>query len=138
MLLVFGSMLPFVVFSALLVSELLDRDKNLAKRNLERSAKNLSTSLDLEIEKTISSLKVLGQSEALLRGELDAYHKILKRVQKIQEGWLAIILHNSAGDILLNSRRSRQEPLPQTVDPESLATVLKNSHSCGGSRRESS
>lgn len=121
--LVLASMIPFFIFSAFMVDRLVRLERQASERQLRREAQKLRVSVDQEFSSIIRTLQALATSQDFDRHDLKTFHQDLKRIQKSQPSWLAILVHDAQGRMLLSSMREYGEVLMAPPEPESLREV---------------
>jgi signal transduction histidine kinase len=117
-------MIPFFIFSAIMVDELVRLERRASERNLRREAQKLRLSVDQEFLSTISTLQALAMSLDLERHDLKSFHEELRRIQKSQPSWETIVIHDPDGRFLISSIRDYGEVLIKPPEPDSIQKVL--------------
>ncbi len=123
-LLVLGTLLPVVVFGALVAHQLSKAERAVAERRLLRSARGLAMAVDREMSSTIRTLSALAASERLERGDLPGFHAEAGRAARTQPSWLTVILLQPDGRQLVNTKRPWGTPLPPVTEPASLRRTV--------------
>lgn len=123
-LLVVGTLLPVVGFSAALVWRLAEEQRAAATHRLAYSARLMSDAVERELSSSIRALAALAESDILDTGDLHAFYREAQRVQRTQRSWVAIILLSPDGQQLLATDRRWGIPLPKAVEPESLRRLV--------------
>jgi signal transduction histidine kinase len=117
-------MIPFFVFSTMLVNWRVGSERELAEEALKRESKELALEIDNHIKSTISILEAIAASDDLQSGKLDEFHKFIERVIHSQPGWSNITLHTiekrvmSAVEIFSSS-------ISDSPEPESVQEVFE-------------
>lgn len=124
LILVLAAMIPFVVFSFVMVRWLVGQKREGSERALYTAAVELASSLDGEIRKTISTLQAISVNEALLNGDLKSFHKQMRQVLATQPNWGTIILQTRSGDSMLSALHPYGEKLV-TAEPASVEQVFE-------------
>jgi signal transduction histidine kinase len=124
-LLVLGTLLPVVVFGALVAHQLSNSERALAERRLVQSARDLATGIDREMSSTIRTLSALAASERLERGDLPGFHAEASRVARTQSFWRTVILLSPDGRQLMNTLRPWGAPLGSVNEPASLRRAVE-------------
>ncbi|MEA2560244.1 MAG: hypothetical protein QOH06_1748 [Acidobacteriota bacterium] len=125
MLLVVGTLLPVVVFGAVVAHQLSQSERAVAERRLVQSARDLATSVDREMSSTIRTLSALAASERLEHGDLEGFHAEARRVARTQTSWRTVILLLPDGRQLVNTLRPWGTPLPSAFEPASLRRTVE-------------
>jgi signal transduction histidine kinase/ActR/RegA family two-component response regulator len=120
-----GTLLPIVVFSAVVAFQLARSEREAAERRVVRSARMLASNFDRELSGTLRALQALAQSEHLERGELEAFRADCERVLRTQPSWKLVLLIASDGQPLTNTAIPWGAPLPGISEPESFARVIE-------------
>ena len=84
--LIIGSMLPFLVVSGALLLRILRDDRASVERTLITSARQQAAALDAETDATIRTLQALGASAFLERDDLEAFEPEARRVLARKRG----------------------------------------------------
>ncbi|HET9239504.1 MAG TPA: ATP-binding protein [Oligoflexus sp.] len=124
--LVLASMIPFFIFSAFMVDRLVRLERQAGERLLRREAQKLRVSVDQEFSSIIRTLQALATSQDLEQHDLKAFHQDLNRIQKSQPAWLAILVHDMQGRMLLSSMRDYGDVLKTPPEPDSLRDVISS------------
>lgn len=124
-LLVAGTLLPVLCFTAAVVFQLSQEAKNSSKRRLDHAAQTLAAAMDREILATIHTLEVIAQSHHLDTGNLRAFHAEAKRALGTQPLWWTIILLTPDGQQVVNANAPFGRPLPGVIEPQSLQRLLR-------------
>ena len=125
LLLTGGTVLPVLVFSGLVVSQLAGQMRSDAERRLQRAAHMMTFSFEREASSTIRTLQALAQSASLDRGDLEGFRAEALRVQRTQPSWLTVLLLTPEGQQLINLGFAPGVPLPTAVEPESLRRTVE-------------
>ncbi|MEQ1726900.1 MAG: ATP-binding protein [Vicinamibacterales bacterium] len=121
-LLMVGSMLPFLLVSGALLQRVLRDNRLTVERTLVDSAHRQATELDAELDATIRTLQALTTSSLLERGDLEGYETLLRRVV-VTQPWLSIRVLSADGQLMLDTEARAGKPPNPVVDPDSLARV---------------
>jgi signal transduction histidine kinase len=124
-LLVLGTLLPVVVFGALVAHQLSSSEREVAERRLVQSARDLATGVDREMSSTIRTLSALAASERLERGDLEGFHAEARRVAKTQPSWMTVILLSPDGRQLVNTLLPWGALLSSANEPASLRRTVE-------------
>jgi signal transduction histidine kinase len=114
--------LPVAVFCGVALHMLQDVQHDSAINRIEEAAALTARVVDADIYRAQSVLKVLGASHALAKGDLRTFHEEARNASAAPGGW--IILYDTKGQQLVNSRRAFGEALPMRPDPESVTAML--------------
>jgi len=126
LLLVAAGLLPLALISAAALLYLYQQNRNQAERSVLEVARALSTAVDAELGRTEAALMVLGNSLLLDDADLSRFWEHARRSHDAQRDWLAVILFDAQGRQLVNTRIAHGQPLPPTVEPESLRETLES------------
>ena len=117
------SLLPLVVFAALLVRRSAREERDETQTALVQRAEALASAIDREIAASLRALETLARSEQLARGDLAGFRREALRVDEVQPSWFAVVLFTPDGRRIVDSRDAF--PTGRTVDPASFAEVLR-------------
>lgn len=121
-----GSLLPMAVFAAFVAARLGQGVQAQTERRLLSSAESMTAAFEREMAATIRTLKVLGRSEHLERGDMEAFAAEALRAKETQPSWMTLLLLSPQGDILVQPGVPRGTPLGRANEPESLARAVKS------------
>ena len=116
LLLIAGSMLPFLVVSGVLLLRLLGDNREGNERILMESARRQAAALDGDLDATVRTLQALASSPGLADANLAGFDAALRNVVGTQPGWLAARLPMRPMQLL-----SAKPGLPPSVDPDQRA-----------------
>ncbi|MCE3606389.1 ATP-binding protein [Massilia sp. P8910] len=114
--------IPVALFGAIALHILQDTQHSSAIGRIEQSATLTARAIDADIYRAQSVLKVLGHSHALARGDLALFYEQAREASAAPGGW--IILYDSSGQQLINTRRPYGIGLPRRPDPEQVTAML--------------
>lgn len=122
-LLAFAIVLPVAVFSTIALNMLLDSQRAAAIGRIEESARSTTLVIDADIHRAQSVLRALAHSHALATGDLQRFYEEASAANAGQGAW--IILYDTEGQQLVNTRHPYGRPLPKRPDPESMKELLR-------------
>lgn len=125
-LLVVGTLLPLVIFTAVVVARLANEQREASLRRLSYSSHLMGEAVEQELSSTIRTLQALAESDRLDRNDLAGFWTEARRVHHTQPTWLAILLVSPDGRQLLTSTKPYGSPLSRVADPVSLQRLLKS------------
>lgn len=124
-LLVLAALTPLVIFSAMLVV-LLNRDhRELVDRAMRERVRALESALERELTSAISTLRALGASPSLRRGDLAAFYAEAEGVLPTQPDWLTMHVARPDGQQLVNLARPFGASVGAITETESLQAVTQ-------------
>ena len=115
--------LPVVLFATVLLVLYGHERRTVVEQTLRAKASGVAAAVERQIANEFGVLNALATSEALDKPNLTAFQTQAQRVLDTQPTWFAIVL-NQHDRQLMNTRIPPGEPLPKTIDPESLERVL--------------
>jgi PAS domain S-box-containing protein len=121
-----ATLLPLLAFVCITLVLHFESGRETQLQNLVATARALSLALDKDFEVRVAALKTLAQSERLHAGDLKSFYDESKRVVPVHEGADAIVLVDSAGQQVANTRRPFGESLSQYSDPVFTKTVIES------------
>ena len=128
-LLVLGAaaILPLALMSGVALQALVDQQQRQAEQSTLDLARALATAVDTELRLTVSSLQSLALTDPIgsANADLQQAHQFARRVLASRPEWLAIALAAPDGTQLFNTGREYGAPLSATVEPDSLAEVVR-------------
>lgn len=126
-ILVIAALLPVIIFAGVMIYvSYRQQQENLAQGMIER-ARAISAALDREFLISIQSLKVLGASTRLDKGQLREFYGDMKgALAAYSRAWQNLTLVDASGQQLINLRRPFGSPLPRTGNPEAIERVRQS------------
>ena len=123
--LILGSMLPFLLVSGALLLRVLRDDRSSVELTLIASARQQAAALDAETDATVRTLQVLGTSVFLERGDLDAFESEVRKVAPAQ-AWLSLRLLSPEPRVLIDTAAPAGTPPGEVADPETVGDVVRS------------
>jgi two-component sensor histidine kinase len=123
-LLVAGMVFPLTVFAAVLVYYNYDANRTTAYDRILQIARSLASNIDAEVRATIASLQVLALSEALERGDLDAFRAQAEHFVQLHFPQSNVIVADAGGQQLLNTAVAAGTSLAPYLRAEALHRVF--------------
>lgn len=124
LVLVLASMVPFFIFSALMVSELVEQERKESERRLLQTSHDLAMALDQEVSATIRTLQSFAlRSDMVPNIDLKMLYGELLKTVETQSSWVSLMLH-SRDKWLLSTSHPYAEPLPPPRDPECVERLF--------------
>lgn len=121
LLLVLVSAVPFIAFSAILVTQTVASQTRGFGRDVTAVTRALSLALDSRMEGERTALQVLGRSPALSSGDLVAFHAEMQAAAALLNRWLS--LSRPDGHQVLNTIRPYGTPLPSRTQAAHVMQV---------------
>jgi len=126
LLLIAGSMLPFLVVSGVLLLRVLRDNRAGNERTLLESARQQAAALDAELDATVRTLQALASSASLENDRLSGFDVELRNVVRTQPGWLSVRLLALDGRIVIDTSRPGAQEVGTAVDPPSLEAAVNS------------
>ncbi len=120
-----GTLLPVVVFAAVVAFQLARSEREASERRVVRSARMLALAFDREMSGSIRALQALAESDRIERGELESFRAECERVLRTQPSWRRVQLLAPDGRQLTNTDFPWGFPLPRISESRSFASVLE-------------
>jgi signal transduction histidine kinase len=121
-LLAFAIVVPVAAFCSIALHMLQNVQHDGAIKRIEESADLTARVIDADIYRAQSVLRVLGNSHALAKGDMQAFHEEARAASASPGGW--VILYATNGQQLVNTRRAFGEQLPLRPDPQAVTAML--------------
>ncbi|HSS29358.1 MAG TPA: sensor histidine kinase, partial [Usitatibacter sp.] len=122
-LLVAGTVLPLVALAVFLSILLLDHERDTLERGALDRNRAFMTAVDSEINGHVTTLRALGASESLERGDLARFRAEAARVLASQPGWQDAVLAKGDGTRLVDVRAPDELAAP-LEDHSSIARSI--------------
>ena len=122
LLLTLASALPITVFSGVLLWRFHERERAQFEERVQQTALDLAADVDRELVSIAVTLNTLATSPLLQPGQLAAFHAQARKA--IAQKELAVLLVDTTGQQLLNTRTEFGNPLPLMADPETLVKTI--------------
>jgi signal transduction histidine kinase len=113
------------LFAAIIAARLGGAVQEQTERRLLSSAVSMTAAFDREIAATIRTLKVLGRSDNLERGDREAFSAEVLRAKEAQPFWLTFLLLSPEGDILVEPGVPPEASVRRASEPVSLARAVE-------------
>jgi signal transduction histidine kinase/ActR/RegA family two-component response regulator len=123
-LLAASGLLPLAIVAGVVLAYLTSERQRDARETAVAVSRALGTAVDSELRSTVSVLEGLSLAEELASGQLRRFHALARRVADGQ-GWLAVVLADGAGRILLNTALPPEGVNPVPVEPASMRAVIQ-------------
>jgi signal transduction histidine kinase len=120
-----GTLLPLVIFAAVVALQLAGSERRAAERRVVQSARALAASFDREMAGSIRTLQALAESNTLEKGDLRSFLAECERVRRMQPSWMAVLLMAPDGQELLNTSYPWGTPPPPLAERESFMRVVQ-------------
>ncbi len=114
--------LPVAVFCGIALSMLQDAQHDSAIKRIEDAASQAAQVIDADLYRAQSVLRALASSHALATDNLAAFHAEARTISETPGAW--IILYDTHGQQLVNTRLPFGHKLPVRADPEAVTSML--------------
>ena len=118
-----GSMLPFLVVSGVLLLRVLQDDRVSVERTLIGTARQQATALDAEMDATVRTLNALAASSHLQNDDLEGFEREARAAARTQH-WVGARLLTAEPRLVFDTATPPGETPSPIVDVESLRRVL--------------
>ncbi len=98
-----GTLLPMIVFSIAMLLWVQQSTRAATERGLLDTARALSVAVDHEVGADVAALSVLGTSEHLQSGDLQAFHRAARQAMATRPRWQNVVLYDASGQPLVNT-----------------------------------
>lgn len=126
-LLAFCIVIPVAVCCFIALNMLRHAERDSAIQRINESARLTALVIDSDIGRAKAVLHVLANSQALASGDLERFHAEAAQANAGPGAW--IILYDTQGQQLVNTRRPFGQPLPMRRDPEQVKALLAHGKS---------
>jgi PAS domain S-box-containing protein len=124
-LLILGTLLPMVAFSAAMLVWMHRQTRAATERGLLDTARAVAVAVDREHSGTIAALKVLATSEHLRSGNLTAFHRVAREAVATQPSWQNVVLYTPAARPLVNTLLPMGAPVPAVANQEPVERAVR-------------
>jgi signal transduction histidine kinase/ActR/RegA family two-component response regulator len=118
------TLVPVLVFSAVLVVALARHERDTVQRGSRETARALSVAVDQQLDGAIAALSALALSSRLGAGDLRGFYEEAAKLRAAQPGWETIALYDVQGEGVLNVRLPLGERVPPAPDPAAFQRLL--------------
>ena len=125
LLLVVATLLPALIFAAVMVVSFSRQQIVAQEENLVDTARSYSSNIDRELTSEIRSLQGLATSKNLDLGNLTQFYEEATRFQKALSAWEAVVLTDPSGQQLVNIKLPSGSPLPHGDVPDMLKQIVE-------------
>lgn len=122
-LLVLVSIIPLLIFAAVVLYRGLDAQNRIVASLLKTSTVSVNRVVEQNVSNMLTTLKVLSTAEALRDGDYAAFHS--QAVRALEGTGSNLLLIDGNANQLLNTRRPYGEQLGPASDPESIKAALE-------------
>ena len=123
-LLAASGLLPLAIVAAVVLAYVTFERQRDARDTALAVSRALATAVDAELRATVSVLQSLALSDELGPGQLREFHGLAGRVAE-RQGWIAVVLADAAGRIVLSSSQPAAAVNPVPVEPASLRMAIE-------------
>ncbi len=123
-LIVFGTLLPVLVLTVVLIVLYHTQMRRVTEVSLEDNARALASGVDRELDASIGALQVLAASDALRVGNLREFDRVARTVLAGQRRWTNLGLYDLTGQQLVSLLVPFGTPLQATGDVELVGRVV--------------
>jgi len=123
-LIVFGTLLPVLVLTVVLIVLYHTQMRRATEVSLEDSARALASGVDRELDASIGALQVLAASDTLRVGNLREFDRVARTVLLGQRRWTNLVLYDLTGQQLVSLLVPFGAPLQTTRDVELVERVV--------------
>lgn len=126
-LLAMAILVPAAIFCAIALKVMLDAQHDSAIERIQGSVRLAAIVIDSDTRRADAVLKALGASSSLDDGDMRRFYDEARAVNAGAGAW--IILYDTKGQQLVNTRKPFGSELPVRPDPEQLARLLSSGKS---------
>jgi PAS domain S-box-containing protein len=123
LIVVAAAVVPQALLAAVLMARYAHNQRGEFQAVTTMIARGFAAAADTELSVMFATGRTLGQSDALRRGDLQAFLEQARAVAERGQNW-HVVLMNEAGDVLLNTQRPLGAPLPR-VSHEMINEALR-------------
>lgn len=127
-----GSLLPFVLFAAVVAAMLALREQSTFERGVRERTLAIMTAVDTEIESSERTLHALAALVSVEKVDLRQFHAEATRVLASQPHWLSISVALPTGEQVINALRPFGDPVGTIDERPSFERVIKSGSSSVG------
>jgi signal transduction histidine kinase len=124
LILILAILVPAFIAAALAVGYVYLEERRAQESSVREAVRAFALLVDNELETNEGILRTLANSPALAEGDLDEFHRHASSLAPLRDG--AIVLHDTAGRRLLDTRYARGQALPdrRLSNIDALAQLL--------------
>jgi signal transduction histidine kinase/ActR/RegA family two-component response regulator len=119
-----AGILPLAIMSAIALIALVLQQRTQAESDSLEIARALAIAVEGEVQRSITALGTLSTANSLDAGNLQHFRLRAERLQHTQPNWLAIILADPRGNVLMNTNVAGPD-LPPIVERESFDQAVR-------------
>ncbi|HEY8605598.1 MAG TPA: ATP-binding protein [Noviherbaspirillum sp.] len=127
------ALLPVVLAGAWAIRSAMEQHRGDAERAALDLSRALAIAVAAELESSVSALRTLSGTPALLDGEIADFYPIAKNALKARPGWKAVILTDRDGRMLFSTRLPYGAAAGAVVDPDSHRRAVETRQATFGS-----
>ena len=114
---------PGLLAAAVAVAKVREGERQAALRGLRETVRATSLLVDGEVQRSVGTLRALGQSHHLQTGDFAALHAQATAVDQPPDVWTLVL--DATGQQRLNTSVAYGTPLPPAAAQERVASVLQ-------------
>ena len=119
------ALVPMIAFAIIVSVFLVQRERETFRRGATERTLALLTAVDTELRSSITTLRSLAVNEALVAGDLHAFHRQAVQTLRSQPHWLTLTVSLPSGRQVLDATRPFGAEVPMVQDRTSLDEVLR-------------
>jgi sensor histidine kinase regulating citrate/malate metabolism len=131
-LLAASGLLPLAIVAAIVLAYVTSERQRDARDTALAVSRALATAVDAELRATVSTLQGLAMSDELQPARLREFHPLAQRVAESQ-GWLAVVLADGSGHVLLNSSLEPGTAGVAPIEASSMRVAIQSREPAVGS-----
>ena len=124
-ILVAGTSLPLIAFSAAIIYQHYAQDQRDAFARVLQNTRSIQLVLDREMQGVVSGLTVLAGADSLARGDFTAFRARAQGFLAQYPGHSSIVVGKRDGSQVFNSAKAPGEPLPPRTTRENRSEVFE-------------
>jgi PAS domain S-box-containing protein len=113
------------MFAAQRVLESANRERDTIEAGLRDTNRALIAALDRDFQSNIAALNALAASKLLDTGNFHEFYELCQRTLPTQPGWNNVLLHDPAGNAILNLQVPFGGVVPRPADPKTIEAVVR-------------
>lgn len=119
--LVLALVLPAIVIACAGFYSVYQAERQATDLRVQDITRAMTLSLDREIEKTETAMRILASSPLIRSGDFAAFYRQAKEAGLPEPAWVALI--DPDGKVLLNTRVAYGTPLPDSIRPDTIRRI---------------
>ena len=120
-----ATLVPMALFAIGGAYLLAERERDAFRRGAIERARAVMSAIDAELKGAVTTLEAMAALPSFDAGDPEAFRADALRILPTQPHWLNIVVSNTDGRPVMNSRVARGQPLPESTERQNIIRVAE-------------